>query len=68
MEPFQFLIQFLLLDTQRDSGVINGYLAKVNLQDGKLKWEKSFESMSKNKSTAFESILITSDQGLILSG
>ena len=54
--------------SENDSGVINGYLAKVNLQDGKLKWEKSFESMSKNKSTAFESILITSDQGLILSG
>ena len=54
--------------SENDSGVINGYLAKVNLQDGKLKWEKSFESMSKNKSTAFESILVTSDQGLILSG
>ena len=54
--------------SENDNGVINGYLAKVNLQDGKLKWEKSFESMSKNKSTAFESILITSDQGLILSG
>ena len=53
---------------ENNSGVINGYLAKVNLQDGKLKWEKSFESMSKNKSSAFESILITSDQGLILSG
>ena len=53
---------------ENNSGVINGYLAKVSLQDGKLKWEKSFESMSKNKSSAFESILITSDQGLILSG
>ena len=53
---------------ENNSGVIKGYLAKVSLQDGKLKWEKSFESMSKNKSSAFESILITSDQGLILSG
>ena len=53
---------------ENNSGVINGYLAKVSLKDGKLKWEKSFESMSKNKSSAFESILITSDQGLILSG
>ncbi len=53
---------------ENDNGIINGYLAKVNLQDGKLKWEKSFESINKNKSTAFESILITSNQGLILSG
>ena len=53
---------------ENDHGIIDGYLAKVNLQDGKLKWEKSFKSISKNKSTAFESILITSDQGLILSG
>ena len=34
---------------ENNSGIINGYLAKVNLQDGKLKWEKSFESMSKKK-------------------
>ena len=54
--------------SEKNSGVINGYLAKVNLQDGKLKWEKSFESIGINKGTAFESIIITSDQGLVLSG
>ena len=46
--------------------VIDGYLAKIDLFDGNLEWSKTFSS--KNKNTAFESILITNDQGLILSG
>ena len=48
--------------------VIDGYLAKINLFDGNLEWSKTFSSKNKNKNTAFESILITNDQGLILSG
>ena len=36
---FQFLDSVVAGYSENDSGVINGYLAKVNLQDGKLKWE-----------------------------
>ena len=53
---------------ENDNGIIDGYLAKIDLLNGNLKWEKTFPSKNKNKNTAFESILITSDKGLILSG
>ena len=54
--------------SENNKGIINSYIAKINLLDGKLKWEKNFQSKIKNKNSAFESILKTSDQGLILSG
>ena len=52
--------------SENEKGVINKYLAMLDLVDGKLKWEKFYQS--KNKNSAFESILATSDNGIILSG
>lgn len=49
-------------------GVVNRYLAKLDLSDGSLIWEMSYPSAKKNKDSSFVSASITRDNGLILTG
>ncbi len=49
-------------------GTLDRYLAKIELSTGALLWQKTFRSEDKNKDSAFESALITDNNGLILTG
>ena len=49
-------------------GVIDRFLMKINTIDGSLIWSKTFPSLKKGKSSAFESIVLTSENALLLTG
>lgn len=53
-------------ETQKNT--IDRFLTKVRLEDGKIIWSQSFPSKKKNYSSAFESIIVTSENGLLLTG
>ena len=46
---------------------IDRFLAKINLKDGSVVWSKSYPS-KKKKSSAFESITLTQENGILLTG
>lgn len=48
--------------------VIDRYLIKVGLSDGKVVWSKTFPSKSNKKSSAFESVILTNENGILLTG
>ena len=48
--------------------IIDRYLLKVRLSDGTIIWSKSFPSKNNKKSSAFESIVLTNDNGILLTG
>ena len=48
--------------------VIDRYLIKVGLSDGKVVWSKTFPSKSNRKSSAFESVILTNENGILLTG
>ena len=48
--------------------IIDRYLMKVDLNSGDIIWSQSFPSLENGKSSAFESIVITNDNGLLLTG
>ena len=48
--------------------VIDRYLIKVGLTDGKVVWSKTFPSKSNKKSSAFESVILTNENGILLTG
>ena len=48
--------------------IIDRYLLKVRLSDGQLVWSKTFPSKSNKKSSAFESIILTNENGILLTG
>ncbi len=50
------------------SGVIDRYLAKLDLLSGKLIWETTFPDRHTSGESAIESVQITADGGLIMSG
>ena len=49
-------------------GILERYLAKLSLLSGELLWQKSFASPKKNRDSAIESVQITNENGLILTG
>jgi hypothetical protein len=48
--------------------IIDRYLLKVRLSDGVIIWSKTFPSKSNKKSSAFESIILTNENGALLTG
>ena len=48
--------------------IIDRHLLKVRLRDGTIVWSKSFPSKNNKKSSAFESIVFTNDNGVLLTG
>ena len=53
-------------ETQKD--VIDRFLTKVRLQDGEVIWSRSFPSKNQKSSSAFESVILTSENGILLTG
>lgn len=53
---------------QNEQGVIDGYLVKLNERSGNIIWARSFPSKNKNRESAIESIIRTSDSGLLIAG
>ena len=53
---------------QNKRGLIDGYLVKLNERSGNIIWDISFPSKNKNKESAVESIIRTSDSGLLVAG
>lgn len=47
--------------------IIDRFLAKINLEDGSVIWSKPYPSKNK-KSSAFESITLTQENGILLTG
>ena len=43
-------------------------MIKVGLSDGKVVWSKTFPSKSNKKSSAFESVILTNENGILLTG
>jgi len=53
---------------ENQKGVIDRFLTKVRLKDGKVIWSQSYPSKNKQSSSAFESVILTSKNGLLLTG
>ena len=53
---------------QNEQGVIDGYLVKLNESSGTIIWDRSFPSKNKSRESAIESIIQTSDSGLLIAG
>ena len=53
---------------ENSKGVIDRYLGKLDIFNGELIWEIILPSKNKKLESAFESILITEDKGIILTG
>ena len=49
-------------------GVIDRHLVKVRLNDGKVLWKQSYSSEKKKASSSFESVIVTSAGGILLTG
>ena len=49
-------------------GVIDRHLVKVRLNDGKVLWKQSYASEKKKASSSFESVIVTSAGGILLTG
>ena len=62
--------EYIFLAGYKESkvGVIDRFLMKINTIDGSLIWSKTFPSKKKGKSSAFESIVLTSENALLLTG
>ena len=53
---------------ENKKSVIDRYLLKARLIDGHVVWSKTFPSKSAKKSSAFESIILTNENGILLTG
>ncbi len=64
------LKEFILIAGYKETvkNVIHRYLIKVRLSDGSIIWSKSFPGKNKKKSSAFESVVLTNDNGILLTG
>tara|TARA_A100000164_G_C21854397_1_gene746710 strand:+ start:733 stop:1311 length:579 start_codon:yes stop_codon:yes gene_type:complete len=62
--------EYIFLAGYKESkvGVIDRFLMKIKAIDGSLIWSKTFPSLKKGKSSAFESIVLTSENALLLTG
>ena len=62
--------EYIFLAGYKESNerVIDRFLVKIRLRDGSIIWSKTFPSLKKGKSSAFESILLTSENALLLTG
>ena len=62
--------EFIFIAGYRETtpNIIDRYLLKAHLSDGTIAWSKSFPSKNKNQSSAFESIVVTKDNGVLLTG
>ena len=49
-------------------GIIDRHLVKVRLSDGKVIWKQSYSSEKNKSSSAFESVIVTSSGGILLTG
>ncbi len=53
---------------QSQRGFIEGYLVKLDERSGDIIWDRSFPSNKKNSEGAIESIIRTSDNGMLVAG